>query len=132
MNFKLLLVSPKVTLIFKKTVTMKDIEGKLPLALKRPGSYRWEISSVADPETPIASANFVVLPRYEALQVNGVTVGGTKASSSQLTGTVLKNFDLTFSWQPYSARINTSFRFFLHLRAERASGFVRSTARFTR
>lgn len=112
-NFRLLRRTPKTILLFRKTVKMNSNEGRLPLALKQPGQYRWEISTATTPEVLLAAANFTVDPRYQALTLNDATVGGTKAQTSQLAGKVLKNFDITFSWLPYASQQKYELSFFL-------------------
>jgi hypothetical protein len=88
--------------VLTRVVQMKDLIGRLPVTLDRPGKYTWEIREpTGEPLAKPVHAEFELEPEFDAIETLPYLIGGEATSSNAYNGEQKNDFGITFRWKPY-------------------------------
>ncbi|OFZ42189.1 MAG: hypothetical protein A2070_00575 [Bdellovibrionales bacterium GWC1_52_8] len=86
--------------MLEQVVAPKNGKGETFVNLSRPGTYRVELQDplAAEGKGQKAHAEFQLRPEIKKIEILDPLVGGEKASSNQLSGKRLKDFEIQLRW----------------------------------
>lgn len=97
--------SSKGTKVFEKAVAVRAGDGLISAdwTAKRPGSYRWQILTLAGAPVRVAGkaidSAFQISPWIESIEILDPLIAGKILSSNQIQGDLVQNFSVTLRWK---------------------------------